>query len=239
MTQSSAAVEAAAGNGTVEIGSLRPDECRAVAQLHCEFFGGEAGHGHSLALLGPDFLERVFYRTNIDNPYFFVDVARYGGAVVAFSVYSSDHRHVFRRTIRRRAGTIALALLRSLVTRPRRTLTTIAANLLFLSDSLPAETAEIRGWFLLLGVKQPCRSREFRERTGVWIAGEFKHRLEAVLRSNGCRDYWAAPAANNEAANSFYHKIGAQLFATGVVQGTVCNYYRMSTQPTRAGQAHA
>jgi hypothetical protein len=214
--------------GAVDIGPLQPGETRQVAQLHYEFFGPGAGHGHSLANLGVDFLEEAFYRQNLDNPYFFVDVARYQGEVIAFSVYSSDHRRVFRHTMRKHGLRLAWALLKTVLRHPAGTIANLAGNLAFVTESLPPETKEIPAWFILLGVKQEYRSREFQQRTGVWIAGEFKKRLERTLREKGRTVYWAAPFTANPAAISFYQKINATLFAQGTVQGMQANYYRMS-----------
>jgi hypothetical protein len=215
-------------SATVDIGRLRADETRQVAQLHYDFFGPGAGHGHSLAVLGAGFLDEAFYRPNLENPYFFVDVARYQGEVIAFSVYSSDHRRVFRHTMRQHGVRLAWALAKCLLRHPVRTVTNLLGNLAFVTESLPAETKEIPAWFILLGVKQEYRSREFQQRTGVWIAGEFKQRLERTLREKGHTEYWAAPFTANAAAISFYQKIQAQLFAQGTVQGMRANYYRMS-----------
>ena len=212
----------------VEIGPLRPSETRQVAQLHVDFFGPGRGQGHSLASLGVDFLEAAFYRANLDNPYFFVDVARHDREVVAFSVYSSDHRRVFRHTMRRHWGLLAWTVTKSLLRHPGTTGTHLLQNRAFVTEALPPETKEIPAWFILLGVKPPYRTREFQQRSGLWIAGEFKRRLEAVLRERGCREYWAAPFEANEAANQFYRKINARLFAKGIVQGLPANYYRMA-----------
>jgi hypothetical protein len=214
--------------GAVEIGPLRPDETRAVAQLHFDFFGSGEGNGHSLAMLGVNFLEEAFYRLNLENPYFFVDVARYEGEIIAFSVYATDHRKVFRHTIRKHFGSVLWALLKCLVRRPVATIANVLVNSPFITETLPPETRAIPAWFILLGVKQAYRSREFQKSTGVWIAGEFKQRLERVLRDKGCREYWAAPFADNTQANLFYKKINAKLFAQGPVQGVQANYYRMS-----------
>jgi hypothetical protein len=215
---------------TVEIGRLRADECRAVAELHESFFGEGLGQGHSIAMLGARFLEDAFYRPNLDNPYFFVDVARHQGELIAFSVYSSDHRRVFRHTIRHHFLALVAATLRVALRHPLRTAQKIAGNLMFLSESLPPETQRIPAWFLLLAVKAPYRTREFQERTGVWIASAFKQRLEQTLREQGRDEYWAAPALANPAAISFYERNRAQRFAEGVVQGEHCVYYRLSTR---------
>jgi hypothetical protein len=211
----------------VDIGPLRASETRQVAQLHYDFFGPGVGHGHSLAVLGLDFLEEAFYRPNLDNPYLFVDVARYEGQVIAFSVYSTDHRRVFRHTMRKHGVRLGWALLKCLVRNPAGVIANVLGNLAFITESLPAETKGIPGWFILLGVKPAYRSREFQQRTGVWIAGEFKQRLERTLRGKGLAEYWAAPFTANAAAIAFYQKIEAKLFAQGTVQGMQANYYRM------------
>jgi hypothetical protein len=221
---------AAHADESVEIGPLRADEARAVSELHEGFFGEGLGQGHSIAMLGADFLEQAFYRPNLDNPYFFVDVARYRGELIAFSVYSSDHRRVFRHTIRNHFGALALATVRVGLRHPIRTARKLAGNLMFLSESLPAETQKIPAWFLLLAVKAPYRTREFQERTGVWIAGAFKQRLQSTLLAQGREEYWAAPAMANPAAISFYERIRATRFAEGTVQGEHCVYYKIRTR---------
>jgi len=217
------------GDATVEIGALKPDECAAVAELHASFFGEGHGQGHSIAMLGPEFLERGFYRPNLDNPHLFVDVARHQGELIAFSVYSSDHQRVFRYTIRHHPFALAAATLEAALRRPLRTAQKLAGNFMFLSDSLPPETRAIPAWFLLLAVKPRYRTREFQEQSGVWIAGAFKQRLEENLRTRGCLEYWAAPALANPTAIAFYERIHATRFAEGIVQGERCVYYRIAT----------
>src|SRR5262245_57327993 len=90
-----------------EVGSMRADEAPLVAQMHFDFFGVGEMHRHSIANFGPAFLERLFYRLNLDNPYFFVDVARYNGKVIAFSAYTSDRQRVFRYMLRKHFFAIA------------------------------------------------------------------------------------------------------------------------------------
>ena len=213
---------------TVDIGPLRADEVAEVAQLHFDFFGPGHGRGHSLALLGPGFLADVFYRVNLDNPFFFVDVARYQNEVIGFSVYSSDHRRVFRHTLRRHFLQIGWSVIKQWIRHPIITSGLVLRNSAFIMETLPPETRGIPAWFILLGVKDAYRTREFQQRTGVWIAGAFKQRLESILREKGHVEYWAAPFVENEIAIQFYTKIKATLIAQGTVQGLRANYYRMS-----------
>lgn len=221
--------------GEVEFGRLRPDEVDAVARLHFTFFGGPA-HAHSLARMGPRFLADVFYRVNLDNPYFFCDVARHGGRIVAFIVYASDGRRIFRHTLRTRFCSVAAGILRQAVRDPVGVAGHLLSNLAFVSGTTPPEVAEDPGVFLLLGVLPEYRSREFRERTRVWVAGALWDRMEASLRAAGCPSFWSAPGAHNGPINQLLETFGAALVARGPVQGIVSNYYRktLRTQP-RAG----
>lgn len=215
----------------VEVGPLREEECAAVAALHERFFGEGRGDGHSIAMLGRRFLEHAFYRANFDNPDFFVDVARYKGEIFAFSVYCSNHRRVFRHTLRRHPLLLAREVAWSTVRHPVRTTKKLLGNLAFLTESLPPETREIGGWYLLLGIEAEYRTREFREKTGVRITDVFREHLHRVLRERGCTHYWAAPAVENEMAIAFYERVRAEPFAEAPVQGVLCRFYRLSTAP--------
>src|SRR5688572_22190487 len=132
-----------------EVGGMRPEEVPVVAGMHHDFFGTGEMHGTSIANLGRDFLEEVFYRLNLDNPYFFVDVARYQGEIIAFSVYTSDDRKVFRYTLRRHFSAIVRALLKLAVRRPFVLASHMVGNLRFLTDTKPKPVRKIRAWYLL------------------------------------------------------------------------------------------
>jgi hypothetical protein len=211
----------------VDIGPMRPGEVADVARLHHEFFGGDA-HGHALARLGARFLAEVFYRPNRDNPYFFCDVARVDGALAAFSVYVSDGQRVFRHTLTRHPFAILGGVLRQFARQPVRTAAHVAGNLAYIGGRTIPEVADAPGVYLLLAIGQPYRSREFRERAGVWLAGELWSRMEATLRAAGCPAFWSAPGAHNAPINQLFKTFGAAEVARGAVQGIACVYYRKS-----------
>src|SRR5688572_22474258 len=62
-----------------EIRAIRLDDVQVAAAMHFEFFGGPEVTRSSMLKLGPKFLETVFYRLNLDNPYFFALGAFMGG----------------------------------------------------------------------------------------------------------------------------------------------------------------
>ncbi len=215
-------------------GALRPDELPALARLHHEFFSGADLHGQSLANLGPGFLERVFYRLNLDNPQFFVDVARYQENVIGFSVYVSDHRHLMRYVFRKHLAELIWEMTRLAIRRPGLVLSHIFGNLSLLGESLPPAVRSIPGWHLLLAVKPEYSLLYAAQHQGqsaggqprASIARELVQRMEGTMTEHGCLEYWAAPFAQNAAANNLFQKSGAELIATGAVQGMRCNFYR-------------
>ena len=209
----------------VELGPMRPSEAGAVARMHHGFFAAGERNGHSIAKLGPEFLEQVFYRLNLDNPFFFVDVARVDGEVVAFSAYASDRRAAFRHVVRQHAGALVLAALRLAVRRPVALVSHVAGNFGLLSDDVPPRIREVRGWWLLLAVLADYRTREFRERTGHRLADELWSYMEATLRAHSCDAVWAAPFQHNEPINRLFVNHGAELVAQARVQGMPSNYY--------------
>lgn len=221
----------AAGAGFA-VGPMTPAEAPIVARLHFDFFGRGEMHGTSIANFGVEFLEEVFYRLNLDNPYLFVDVARCDGAIVAFSVYASDGARVFRQTLRRHFGGVGLALLRVALRKPLSVLGHLFSNLQFLREQTPEAIRGIRAWYFLLGVKPEYRTREFRQRTGIWVAGELWQHMEQTLRRAGCDQFWTAVGAHNGPMNELHRRWNMELVATGRVQGLPSNYYRKSLVDT-------
>jgi len=220
-----------------EVGRMRPGEVPAVARMHFDFFGRGQMHGHSIASLGLEFLEEVFYRLNLDNPYLFVDVARYGGQIAGYSVYASDGGRVFRETLRRHPAAMARAMLRVGLRRPLALARHVLGNLSFLADTRPEPVRGIRAWYFLLGVQAEYRTRDFRERTGRWVAGELWASMERTLREQGCGEFWTVVGAHNKPMNELHEKFGMDLVARGTAQGLPGNYYRKSLAPPGAPPA--
>jgi hypothetical protein len=239
-TDATRAASAAALAGTeaaLEISPMRADEIRVVAQLHFDFFGVGEMHGNSLANLGPGFLADVFYRLNFDNPHFFVDVARYRGEIIAFSVYVSDWRRILSEVIRRHPLAFTARMAANFVRRPLTFSRHAMGNLNYLTESIPAGVKGIAACYLLLGIKDPYRTRAFRQQTGRWVIGEMWERMERTLYDAGCREFWSSPGQHNEPINRLFVKMGTEYVDRAAVQGVVCNFYRKRLQPPADGTA--
>lgn len=233
----SVATAAAAPVEDFAVGRIRRDELAEVARMHFEFFGADTGHGHSVANLGANFLEQVFYRANADNPYFFVDVARYRGEIIAFSVYASDGHRVFRETLRRHPVAVAGGAMKVALRHPGKFLRRIIGNLQFFNESRPEVVRDIRGWYFLLGVKPAYRTREFKQRTGIWLAGELWQHMEKSLAAAGCDRFWTVVGAHNGPMNELHKKMQMQMVAQGTIQGLPSNYYVKELTVEPAAQA--
>ncbi len=207
------------------VGRMQPADVAEVARMHFEFFGAGTGHGHSVANLGQKFLEQVFYGANVDNPYLFVDVARFEGQIIAFSVYASDGDRVFRETLRRHFGAVVGGSLRVALLHPGRFLRRVFGNLQFFNESRPDVVRGINGWYFLLGVKPAYRTREFKQRTGIWLAGELWRHMEQTLYEQGCRRFWTVVGAHNGPMNELHRRMRMELVAEGKIQGLASNYY--------------
>jgi hypothetical protein len=214
-----------------DVGPMQRAEIPAVAELHCEMFGHGEDHGSSLAGLGPAFLAEVFYELNVDNPHFFVDVARWEGAIVGFCVYASDWRLVSRHVTRRHPFRLAWRCLRFAVRQPFRVVRHLAANARFAAEGVPVAVRPIAAWHMLIGVKPEHRSRAFRERTGFWVGGELWELMIRTLRSKGRDQLWAAVAADKPGINQLYTSQGAELLGQTRLQGIACNLFRKPFDP--------
>jgi hypothetical protein len=223
----------------VTFGPLRPGELRALADLHVEFFGSEARHGTSAGTLGAGFLEQFFYGLNLDNPYLFVDVARFQGRVVGFSACASDWTEVSRWLVRYRFRAACAALIGFACRRPLAVARYILGNLQFTGQGGPSFSRDVPGMFMLIGVRPECRSRAFKEQTGISLADELFERVERTLSTQGCREFWVILGAENAPVNRLFLKHGAVLVGQGWAQSVWSNYYRKSlvaTGTTRLGE---
>jgi hypothetical protein len=219
-----------------DVGPMERAEIPAVADLHCEFFGHGDDHGTSLAGLGPAFLAEVFYDLNVDNPHFFVDVARWEGAIVGFCVYASDWRLASRHLTRRHPVRLAWRCLRFAVRQPFRVVRHLAANVQFAAEAVPAIVRPIPAWHMLIGVTPEHRSRAFRERTGIWVGGELWEQMVRTLRSRGRDQLWSAVAADKPGINQLYTSLGAEFLGQASLQGIACNLFRKPFGPAGVGR---
>ena len=211
----------------IAFGPMRAEEIAETALLHHNFFGIRAEHGTSVAKLGPDFLADFFYRLNLDNPYLFIDLARYQGKVVGFSVFASDWTKVSGWMLHQHRRDVFRCMLRCAFRHPIRLARYVMGNLQFLKPTAPEFVNDVPAMFMLIGVKRECRSRRFTDRTGTWVAADLCQRVDEALWDQGCRELHMILGVENGAVNHLFKKQGAQLVGQGWVQGVWSNYYRL------------
>ena len=224
-------VQFSEGTG-IEVGPVRPDEVATVAQLHFEFFGPEAA-GRSVANLGPQFLEQIFYRLNLENPYFFCDVARHEGQVIGISVYTTRRRKLVRYMLCHQLIRVAWTTLK-LICRSWSLFTLVLSNIRFVgSESLPSNRPA-EGWWLVLCVQPEYRSKEFKERTGVSVANLLIDLMERAMQQHGC-DCWSGMAPVDKGAiNNLLKRHGARPVGTIRAQGLEMWHYLKELGPEAA-----
>lgn len=213
----------------IEVRRMRPDEIPEVARLHAGFFNQGEQWGDTIAKLGPEFLEAGFYRPNLDNPWFFVDVACYQGKIVGFCVYVSDRQRAFRFPLRHHPGQMLRALVAAGFRRPGAVLRRIGRNLRFLWERQPAVTGRIRAFGFLLGVLPRFRDPSFEAETGIHVAGELWKLHVATLRDAGCSEFWGTAGEHNKPMNVFMKRMGGRLAGKFRVHGVPSNIYVFST----------
>src|SRR5437867_5471137 len=96
-----------ANSDEFEIRPIRRDEVHAAAKLHFEFFGGEDVARRSFLKLGFDFLEDVFYRLNLDNPYFYPLGGIWRGQLIGLEVFTTDRPRMIKTLLKKHGGEVA------------------------------------------------------------------------------------------------------------------------------------
>lgn len=215
---------------------MRSSDAGAVARMHRGFIENGEFRGYSIANFGLDFLEKVFYGLNRDNPYFFADVALFRGEVIGFIVYASDGRRVFRETLRRHYLAIAMATLKLILSHPVVFFGHIWNNFGLLTDSVPEALKEAHGWGFLMGVKPEYRKIRLGMGKGVWPAGELWKTMERTLQAQGCQYVWTVAGLHNTKMVWLQKIQGMEPVAQGRVQGVPSTYFRKLLNPpvTRA-----
>lgn len=177
----------------------------ACADLSVELAGlhGELLAHSPVALLGPEFLQRYYYRTLPRLGLIFGQVAFVDNRPAGFIVATHDSAGFMRAAIRRHFLRIGLVLTASVLRNPRR----IAAiwEGLQIMRGLPSPAAgQAQGEILSMGVRPQFRSREFCARTRLRIGQDM---LAAVLDQVAARDVGEVRAivdADNLEARLFY-----------------------------------
>ncbi|MFN2399258.1 MAG: hypothetical protein ABR543_11545 [Gemmatimonadaceae bacterium] len=219
-----------------EIRPLDAANTAGAAQLHFDLFGTSETDGYSVAKLGTEFLDSIFYSLNLDNPHFFCDVACYRGQVIGFSVYTPQRQQVFRTMVRRHGIAMAWRCAVLIAKRPSM-LASLLHNARYLGgESVPV--AESAAWWLVAGVRPEYRTREFEAEVGGPVAARFCDRVEETIQARGCQAWYVVVRPDNVPVHRFLERLGARLMGTAQAQGLEMQYYLKTLVPdgTDAGQ---
>lgn len=216
----------------VVISPVAPADCHEVAALHFELFGDPDFNGHSVATLGPEFLDRAFYRLSIDNPGLHAIVARAGGRVVGFSVYATEAQGVIGSLLRGHPVRFATAGAQAVLRRPAR-LAAVWTNLRYMRGEALPFLQGVPGWWVVAGVHPDARSPVFERRSGSRVAARMFDWMEAHMRRAGCGAWFGAVRPDNAAINAFLRRRGAIEAGMARTQGLDMRYYvkRMDSVP--------
>lgn len=218
----------------LEISTVTASDAREVAALHFELFGDPDFNGHSVATLGPSFLEHAFYRLNLDNPDLHALVARADGRVVGFFVYATNKDGVFSHLLRRHPIGLGLASARSLFARPS-TLPAFLTNLQYMRGEPLPFLRDVPGWFVVVGVHPDARSPRFEKRSGARVAARLFDHMEAHMRRAGCAAWFGVVRPDNAAINAFLQRRGAKEVGIARAQGLEMRYYVKRFDDAAAG----
>jgi hypothetical protein len=202
---------------------LGTSDCAGVASLHAALFGSV--EGLSIARFGETFLDKVFYRLNLDNPAFHCDVAEDRGAIVGFSVWTTDRSGVFRHLLYRKPLAAALGTIGALFRRPSL-IVALAANVRYLFGERLPPHVEANGWWLVAGVRPECRTREWEAEAGGQVASALFDAMESAMVRLACDGWIGVVHADNTAINRFLTRRGAAPVHRARAQGQEMVFYR-------------
>jgi hypothetical protein len=215
----------ASSDGELSIKRIQPKDVRTVAELHYAFFGSGEMHGYSVAKLGPEFLEDIFYRLNLDNPLFFCDVAKYQNEVIGFTVYTTNRKKIFHHLLRKKFLDSGLATLKVVLRKPM-VLPLMLSNLRYLRGEDLSLVENVMGWWLVAAVKPEYRTKEFEQNLDAGpVALQMFKRMESTMQQFGCYSWYGVVHPENRPINIFLQRGGAHLVGTAQAQGMNMSYY--------------
>jgi GNAT superfamily N-acetyltransferase len=208
-----------ANSGEFEIRPIRPGEVHAAAELHFEFFGGQDVARRSFLKLGFNFLEAVFYRLNLDNPYFYALGGFWRGQLVGLQVFTTDRSKMVKVLLKKHAGEVAWHLSKVLISRPLTLYRYVLSNSLPTQRHIPSHVRRVPAALLLMLVRPEARTKSFVAGTRIWVGGALLEAMEAAMRAKGCREYWSETTEDNSFVHNLARRIGAKCVGEALRQG--------------------
>lgn len=160
-----------------------------------------------VALLGPRFMERFYYRLLPRAGLISGAVAYVDGEPAGFIVATHDSAGFMRAGLRRHGLALLWVVSTSLLASPARLPAVLEAWRLMRSRPSPPGTATA-GEILSLGVVPEYRGSRFLRASGIQIAIDLLERAVEDLRARGRRQIRAVVDRDNTAAKLFYHGRG-------------------------------
>lgn len=179
-------------------GAACGDLSAELGRLH-----GELLPHSPVALLGPEFLQRFYYRTLPRLGLISGQVAFVDGRPAGFIVATHDSAGFMRAAIRRHFPRIAGILTVSVLRDPRR-IAAIWEGLQILRGLPPQAPGQMRGEILSMGVLPEFRRREFLVRTRLRIGQDLLAAALEQLEARGVSEVRAIVDADNLEARLFY-----------------------------------
>ncbi|MDJ0909435.1 MAG: GNAT family N-acetyltransferase [Woeseiaceae bacterium] len=179
-----------------------PDCSEDLKMLHQELLG------HSpVVLLGPDFLERVYYSKLPELGLVFGAIARIDGKPAGFIAVTEDSDGFMSTAIRRRWYLIAWVLTISILKRPKRILG-IWEALKIMRGREAQRTEEPMAELLSFGVTEEFRGAAFVRKTGLKVGGLLYDYAVEELKRRGCKSAKVLVDQDNRNVKMMYSALG-------------------------------
>lgn len=160
-----------------------------------------------IALLGPRFMERFYYRLLPRDGLICGALAYVDGEPAGFIVATQDSAGFMRAGLRRHGLSLLWVVSTSLLASPTRLPAVLEAWRLMRSQPAPPGTGTA-GEILSLGVVPEYRGSRFIRESGIQVAIDLLERAVERLRAQGVRQIRAVVDQDNTAAKLFYHGLG-------------------------------
>jgi len=184
-------------------GSGHPDRSGVLRELHEELLG------HSpIVLLGPDFVERVYYSELPKLDLVFGAIARVDGEPVGFIAITEDSSGFMAEAIRRRWYHVARVLMTSIVKRPKRILGVWDAIKIMGGRQQAPRAAEPVAELLSFGVVEKFRQASFVRKSGLKVGRAlYDYAMEDLVR-RGCTTVKVLVDTDNRDVRMMYSALG-------------------------------
>lgn len=196
------------------------DDIPAIASLHAELLPASLVPG-----LGRAFMTRAYYPVLFQGDFGGAFIAYWDDEAVGFAVYTYDGPG-FMKELGRRKLTIAGAVLREMLVRPKVLWTVLKARSME-QTAADEPGMDIPAEFLSLGVREAYRSGDFVRENGFAFGKELFNAVIKAMAERGIDRLRLVTetASLNPTANVFYKMRGGSLIFSGKLRDKPSNIY--------------